>query len=85
VKEAKDMASRNLLQLLDQLELTVVRIDRRPSLEATPFHDTYFIEVQQNSQNLHCTSESNNWSKEVENAVERLKRIGADINLAGLW
>ena len=61
--------------------MTVTRIDRRPSIGTVPFHDTYIVELEQEDN----TRDNNPLAREVEAAVERIRRSGGDARLIGMW
>ncbi|KAF9005077.1 Prephenate dehydratase-domain-containing protein [Cyathus striatus] len=75
---------KSLLDLLNLLELNIGRIDRRPSMVATPFQDIYFVELhgdRPDSIPAHCPD----WKLRVQQSLERLKRAGGNANLLGIW
>lgn len=71
--------------LLTRLELHVSQIDRRPSTEAKPFHDVYFLEVAKHCRNHAEVVEEMSWQKELEEALERSREIGWDGCILGTW
>lgn len=78
----------NILRYLAVLTLNVVRIDRRPSPEALPFHDVYFLELGGGGQEsalaltrlVDCS-----WTSKVEREVGSIREAGGDANLVGIW
>ena len=75
----------NITQLLYKLGLCALRIERRPSLHPTVFHDIYFVELQQEIYPEPAASEKEGWIKEVEEAVERVKVFAGEADLLGTW
>jgi hypothetical protein len=71
----------NISHLLTALHITVTRIDRRPAIGTAPFHDIYIVELEQEGN----TQDDNSWAREVEVAVERIRHIGGDARLIGIW
>ncbi|KIK71104.1 hypothetical protein GYMLUDRAFT_185503 [Collybiopsis luxurians FD-317 M1] len=59
--------------LLKTLDLSVIRIDRRPSLSSIPFHDTYFLELK------------SDWIEEIEESLSRVRDAGFLAVNIGLW
>ncbi|KAF8140167.1 Prephenate dehydratase-domain-containing protein [Boletus edulis] len=72
----------NIPRAISTLDLIVERIDRRPSVHGRPFDDIYFLEVGaipgQNSPEL-------SWRKQLQQAVDRVKRMGAEVSALGYW
>ncbi|KIY72868.1 PDT-domain-containing protein [Cylindrobasidium torrendii FP15055 ss-10] len=62
---------------LAALELDITSIDRRPSLTGSPFQDTYFLEV--------FLPDAKMARHQIDNALERVRNTGAEIDLVGLW
>jgi len=77
VKPALDIS-----RVISTLDIIVKRIDRRPSLHGGPFDDVYFLEVGtipgQNSPNL-------SWTKQLQEAVDRVKGMGVEMSVLGCW
>lgn len=71
----------NLLNFLTTMRLYITRLDRRPSLDAMPFRDLYFIEVQSNVEGQLNVD----WKEEVEAAVLRLAASECEVNVRGIW
>ncbi|KAF9044809.1 PDT-domain-containing protein [Hymenopellis radicata] len=68
----------DLINALQVLNLQVRRIDRRPALDAPPFHDIYFVEV-------YSKGVSPSWKDKIEKGRQRVQNLGAVIELVGLW
>ncbi|KAG2118423.1 Prephenate dehydratase-domain-containing protein [Suillus clintonianus] len=63
------------------LNMPISRIDRRPSLRSTTFHDVYFLEVYaEEGKDSDIT-----WSDCVNQAVERLRQAGLESTVLGVW
>jgi prephenate dehydratase len=79
-----------ITQLLIALKLSAIRIDRRPSSYPVPFHDVYLVELQQNlkdgntEKGLHKVIEPH-WISEVKAGLDRVKDIGGEAILLGVW
>jgi prephenate dehydratase len=73
-------SARNVARLLVTLGLLCTRVDRRPSLAQAPFHDVYFVELQDDA-----ASDSQDWESRIEEAIRRVKGINGDICLLGIW
>ncbi|KAG6888028.1 hypothetical protein C0995_010993 [Termitomyces sp. Mi166 len=76
----KSSPSQTISQILGALNMDVLRIDRRPSLQGN-FSNTYFIEIQANA--THQGRET--WLLAASQAVEHIKQAGGDAQLIGLW
>jgi len=77
-------------QFLIALELSAIRVDRRPSSYAMPFHDVYLVELQQDTGNMATAQRVQQgteqpWILEVEAALERVKKEGGEAVLVGIW
>lgn len=66
-----------------------LRIDRRPSLTEVPFDDVYFVEVgdvilpvMSAEANKSCEAE---WLTRVQAGVERIRAVGGQATILGLW
>ncbi len=68
----------DLINTLHVLNLQVRRIDRRPALDATPFHDIYFVEV-------YSKDPLPSQKDRIEESIERARNLGALIDLVGMW
>jgi prephenate dehydratase len=75
--------------LLTALNIRATRIDRRPSAHATPFHDVYFVELQEEDEKPDAESAivlpSNEWTEKVEQAMARVSQRGGEAQLLGVW
>ncbi|KAL0577336.1 prephenate dehydratase [Marasmius crinis-equi] len=79
------------------LELGVARIDRRPALNRTPFDDVYFVELRDSQARYANTNGvdaggdigrmngKTPWHERVEEAIERVRVLGGEVKLLGLW
>lgn len=78
---------RSIVQLLDALRLDVTFIDRRPSLSLEPFHDVYFVGVGNFVDEPGRSGEDllSSWSAEVDEAAERVRQRGGEIDVLGVW
>jgi hypothetical protein len=73
----------DIVKYLTILDLQATRISRRPSLDAIPFRDVYFVEVCGHSSECELPMES--WRTEVEKATLRVEAAGGKIELIGIW
>ncbi|KIY47055.1 PDT-domain-containing protein [Fistulina hepatica ATCC 64428] len=62
--------------------LNPVRIDRRPSLEGGPFHDSYFIELEEDVDATQANGAG--WRERIQKAVAMLS-AKATVKLLGIW
>ncbi|KAF8898639.1 Prephenate dehydratase-domain-containing protein [Infundibulicybe gibba] len=69
----------NITFQLHILDLNVVRVDRRPAIDSIPFHDVYFLEVQE------VTPSDLKWVDCLQEAVGRLHKRGLKAEIAGIW
>ncbi|KAJ6455806.1 Prephenate dehydratase-domain-containing protein [Mycena sanguinolenta] len=77
----RDVTSRAppINQILAALDLTVSRLDRRPQLNSSfPFCDVYFAELEKGE--AHSP-----WNSDVEKAIGRVKALGVEAELLGIW
>jgi hypothetical protein len=75
-------------QFLIALELSAIRVDRRPSSYPIPFHDVYLIELQQHMEggdSAQSQGREQSWTLEVEAGLQRVKDIGGEAALLGVW
>jgi len=80
----------NITQLLAALGLCVTRIDRRPSLHLIPFHDVYFVELEEGNTNRAVRNgdgvrNDKSWMKAVEDGIQHVIEIGAEAQFLGSW
>lgn len=70
------------LDLMSAIPLSAIkRIDRRPSGNPTPFHDTIFVEV-----DIQLLPEGKNGAEKVINsALSTAREAGAEAALLGMW
>lgn len=72
-----------IIRLLCALELSAIRIDRRPSPYPVPFHDVYIVELQQEvGDHSDC---DRSWLCEVEASLQKARNIGGETVLVGIW
>lgn len=62
-----------IVWLLGALDLTTLKVDRRPSLLPAPFHDVYLVETEVDSE------------QDVDAALKRVRELGAECTLLGTW
>ena len=79
-----------ITQFLVALNLPTIRMDRRPSSYPIPFHDVYLVEVQRDSKDEVITQRvqkgtKQSWISEVKAGLERVRDIGAEAALLGVW
>lgn len=81
------ISSLAISRLLLVLNMTVIRIDRRPKVNTTAFEDVYFIELQKPpvSSVTVGTNRGNPWLSELEEAIARVRNVGGDAVLLGVW
>jgi hypothetical protein len=79
-----------ITQFLIALKISATRLDRRPSTYPVPFHDVYLVELQQDTgdeartQNMQPSTDQP-WIVEVQAGLERVKDIGGEAVLLGVW
>lgn len=78
-------ASSNMAHCFALLQLSVTRIDRRPSLDGIPFDNVYFIEVQKETQHYHDGDSFELWTKAVVLASSRVIEGGWRSAVVGVW
>lgn len=74
--------------LLTAFGVPVTRIDRRPSLNHVPFEDVYFVELEElgaGSDGEVSEHESSAWLKRVQLGIDRVRTLGAEATLIGVW
>ncbi|KAF8168006.1 Prephenate dehydratase-domain-containing protein [Crassisporium funariophilum] len=78
--EARGPCAFDVTKYLKILDLSTSRIDRRPSLDSVAFRDIYFIEV------IGCGKELlDSWTRDVEKGVARMRSLGGEVTLVGVW
>jgi hypothetical protein len=75
----------NIMKLFVALGLHTTRVDRRPSLEPVPFHDVYFVELERVETEQGLSGTNSSWIEEVEDGIGRVKDIGGEACLLGVW
>jgi len=73
----------NLVSYLKVLYLPVVRINARPSPDSIPFKNMYFVETCRSDKESSESVEF--WKVSLEKAMLRVRTIGGEIDLAGIW
>ncbi|KAI0830701.1 PDT-domain-containing protein [Trametes gibbosa] len=75
--------------LMTTFGCAALRIDRRPSLTDVPFDDVYFVEVgdvnlpvMSAEANKSCEAE---WLSRVQAGVERIRAVGGEATILGMW
>lgn len=79
--------------MFSTLNLSITRVDRRPSLTKTPFHDVYFLEVANNevgksdivSAKCELDLKGTAWETAIRNGVRRLQEEGWVVHELGVW
>jgi hypothetical protein len=72
----------NIPRVISTLDIIVNRIDRRPSVRGRPFDDVYFLEV---GAVPGQTSPELPWTKQLQQAVDRVKCLGVEVSVLGCW
>ncbi|KAG5734194.1 P-protein [Termitomyces sp. T112] len=78
--EASRSPSQTISKILAILDMEVLRIDRRPSLQSN-FSNIYFVEIQANP----VQQGREIWLFNASQAVQRIEGAGGDAQLIGLW
>jgi hypothetical protein len=76
-----------ITRLLLAINLLIIRLDRRPSVDPLPFHDVYLVELQQevvSRDSIHQDA-GQSWIEEVQAGLQRVKTIGGEATLLGIW
>ncbi|KAF8640545.1 hypothetical protein AX17_000207 [Amanita inopinata Kibby_2008] len=81
---AQGIKLNQLLKILDS-RMNIMRIDRRPNLEAAPFRDIYFVEVKRAEPNALSPCCSHAWTTEVDQTVAFIKQAGGGVDTIGIW
>lgn len=76
-----------LLRILESNNMRVRRIDRRPSLELTPFLDVYFVEVEGYPEqvNGHAHTGRKPWDHVVHTMLRSALQAQLQVHLLGHW
>ncbi|KAF8974017.1 Prephenate dehydratase-domain-containing protein [Flammula alnicola] len=77
--------SYDIVTCLKSLDLSVARIDRRPSADGIPFRSVYFIEVHGFATGEKSVGTIESWTAEVEKAASRVRCVGGTISVIGIW
>ena len=70
------------MKYLKVLDLYTTSIDRRPAPDSPPFQNVYLVEVSGCDQD-YASVES--WVAVVEQAILRVRNIGGEAKLMGIW
>ncbi|KAH9950493.1 PDT-domain-containing protein [Amylocystis lapponica] len=96
LQSSKETPQNRLLHLVTSTLLTTfgvpaVRIDRRPSLNAVPFEDVYFLELHDpigsytpDTADCHATANTM-WCSRVKAGIERVQVAGGEASVLGFW
>ena len=76
--------------LLTTFGVPVVRIDRRPSCNPSPFEDMYFIELEDYGEPVESlangyTMVDEAWVTRIRQGIETIASGGDDASLLGVW
>lgn len=71
--------------ILDALNMRMIRIERRPSTYSIPFHDVYLIELQQEGNFQESGEDGRPWLLDVNSGLQRVREIGGEASLLGVW
>lgn len=77
----RDSTAWDSSRAIKALNIPISRIDRRPSLHSTTFHDVYFLEVYAEGGGESDVA----WFDCVNQAVERLTQAGLKSTVLGIW
>ena len=70
------------MKYLKVLDLYTTSIDRRPALDSLPFQNVYLVEV---SGCDHDYASFESWIAVVEQAILRVRNIGGEAKVVGIW
>ena len=70
------------MKYLKVLDLYTTSIDRRPAPDSPPFQNVYLVEV---SGCDHDYASVESWVAVVEQAILRVRNIGGEATLVGIW
>ncbi|KAH7883680.1 Prephenate dehydratase-domain-containing protein [Phlebopus sp. FC_14] len=73
----------DVTEVVSTLNLSISRMDRRPSLKASAFDDVYFLEV--GSTHMDEVTAGSPWADQLQRALNRVKHIGAEGSVIGFW
>jgi prephenate dehydratase len=77
----RDTVAWDSSRAIKALNIPISRIDRRPSLCSTTFHDVYFLEVYAEGGKGSDVA----WFDSVNQAVERLRQADLESTVIGIW
>lgn len=75
--------------LLTTFGVPVIRLDRRPSINPSPFEDTYFLELEDFGTPVEPSADGSAadgaWLTRVRMGVERVIAVGGQADVIGVW
>ena len=77
-----------LSTLLTTFGVPVIRIDRRPSLNPTPFEQVYFVELEELGSGFEeelSKHGHSSWLHRVQMGIDRVTTAGAEATIIGVW
>ena len=77
-----------LSTLLTTFGVPVIRIDRRPSLNPTPFEQVYFVELEELGSGFEeelSKHGHSSWLHRVQMGIDRVTTAGAEAIIIGVW
>ena len=77
-----------LSTLLTTFGVPVIRIDRRPSLNPTPFEQVYFVELEELGSGFKeelSKHGHSSWLHRVQMGIDRVTTAGAEATIIGVW
>lgn len=77
--------SSNFGSLVSALGLQIHQVDRRPSTNAHPFHDMYFLQVVEAPSGEQGETDDGCWQDILEEALGRASRAGWEGCILGSW
>lgn len=79
--------ARRITHLLRALELSAIRLDRRPSPNSVPFHDVYLVELEQERDKpvTNSAEDQRQWVAEIEAGLQRVRNVDGETSLVGIW
>lgn len=80
-----DGSNQDIVTVLRSLDLPVVRINVRPSPDAVPFNNIYFVEAYGRHSDKESSEKVKAWKVDLEKAMLRVRTIGWKICLVGIW
>ena len=70
------------MKYLKVLDIYTTKIDRRPAPNSLPFQNVYLVEV---SGCDHDYASVESWIEVVEQTILRVRNIGGEAKLVGIW